>query len=107
MRNLINIQQIYVNHKITLYICAGDFNIDLLKYAKHTSTTEFINLLFSCNLFPLISKPTRITKTSATLIDNIYVTNNLTVTHADILYADISKHFPIYAIFPLSIDTPR
>ena len=88
-------------------ICAGDFNIDLLKYAEHTPTTEFINLLFSCNLFPLISKPTRITNTSATLIDNIYVTNNLTVTHADILYADISDHFPIYAIFPLSINTPR
>ena len=88
-------------------ICAGDFNIDLLKYAEHTPTTEFINLLFSCNLFPLISKPTRITNTSATLIDNIYVASNLTVTHADILYADISDHFPIYAIFPLSINTPR
>ena len=52
-------------------ICAGDLNIDLLKYAEHTLTTEFINLLFSCNLFPLISRPTRITNTSATLIDNI------------------------------------
>ena len=88
-------------------ICAGDFNIDLLKYAEHTPTTEFINLLFSCNLFPLISKPTRIINTSVTLIDNIYVTNNLTVTHADILYADISDNFLIYAIFPLFINTPR
>ena len=89
-------------------ICAGDFNTDLLKYAEHTPTTEFIDLLlFSYNLFPLISKPTRFTNTSATLIDNIYVTNNLTVTYADILYADISDHFPIYAIFPLSINTPR
>ena len=88
-------------------ICAGDFNIDLLKYAEHTPTTEFINLLFSCNLFPLISKPIRITNTSTTLIDNIYVTNNLTATHANILYAEILDHFPIYAIFPLSINTPR
>ena len=88
-------------------ICAGDFNKDLLKYAEHTPTTEFINLLFSCNLFPLMSKPTRITNTSATLINNIYVTYNLTVTHADILYADNSDHFPIYAIFPLSVNTPR
>ena len=86
-------------------ICAGDFNIDLLQNAEHTPTAEFINLLFSCNLFPLISRPTRITNPSATLIDIIYVSNNL--THADILYADISDHFPMYAILPLSINTPR
>ena len=36
-------------------IYASDFSIDLSKYAEHAPATEFINLLFSCNLFQLIS----------------------------------------------------
>ena len=48
-----------------------------------------------------------ITNTSATFIDNIYVTNNLTVTHTDELYANISNNFFIYEIFPLSINSPK
>ena len=59
-----------------------------------------IYYLAACKLFPLISRITCITNTSATLIDNIYVTNNLTVTHTDVLYADISDNFLMYEIFP-------
>ena len=33
---------------------------------------EFKNMLSSNQFYPLINKPTRITKSSATLIDNIY-----------------------------------
>ena len=55
------------------YLCmiAGDFNIDLLKAECHSPTTDFVNCLFSHSFYPAINKPTRITDTSATLIDNI------------------------------------
>ena len=48
---------------------------------------------------PLITKPTRITKSTATLIDNIF-TNNLNRTeHLNgILFNDISDHLPIFSI---------
>ena len=55
----------------SLYLC-GDFNIDLLKYHQHAQCRNFADQLFSYGLYPLITKPTRITKTSASLIDNIY-----------------------------------
>ena len=54
----------------------GDFNINILNSHSHQPTNEFINVMTSNSLYPLISKPTRITSSSATLIDNIF-TNNL------------------------------
>ena len=46
----------------------GNFNLDLLHYNNHA----LIDNLFSYAFYPLISKPTRITSHSATLIDNIF-----------------------------------
>ena len=46
----------------------GDFNLDLFHYSEHMPTQEFLDCLFSFSLFPLISKPTRLTSHSATLI---------------------------------------
>ena len=54
----------------------GDFYLDLLKSDKHNPTLDFLNLLFSHSFWPLITRPTRVTSSSATLIDNIF-TNNI------------------------------
>ena len=35
----------------------GDFNIDLLKYSEHLLSEEYLNMLYSNNLLPLITKP--------------------------------------------------
>ncbi len=55
----------------------GDYNINLLNVDSDAPTSQFINNMYIHSLIPLITWPTRITKHSATLIDNIY-TNNLT-----------------------------
>ena len=54
----------------------GDFNLDLLKSEIHNPTLDFLNSLFSYSFWPLITRPTRVTSSSATLIDNIF-TNNI------------------------------
>ena len=79
-------------------ILLGDFNIDLLKFQKHDKTNDFLDSLFAHSYFPLITKPTRITEFTATLIDNI-ICNNLTKndTLSGILDADISDHQPIFS----------
>ena len=47
------------------------------------------------DLFPVITKPTRITHISATLIDNIFLDSRLTgKTVNKILVDDISDHLP-------------
>ena len=60
-----------MNINKAIYIC-GDFNVDLLKNNIHTSTNNFLDMMYSLGMYPLIPKPTRITSTSATHIDNIF-----------------------------------
>ena len=77
----------------------GDFNLDLLNTDLHSATNEFINALFSHFLYPLISRPTRLTSYSATLIDNIF-TNNISAVSAlcdnGLIINDLSDHLPIF-----------
>lgn len=81
-----------------LYIM-GDFNINLLEAENHPPSADFIDTLFANHIFPLISKPTRITKDKASLIDNIFH-NNLGDNEQinGILFTEISDHFPIFTI---------
>ena len=67
----------YENKSVVLL---GDFNADLLKYVSDSDTSDFLDLVFSNALVPLISSPTRVTPTSQTLIDNIF-TNDYDLSH--------------------------
>ena len=53
-------------------IIMADFNIDLLTTDTNHQTADFIHNMFTHTFCPTISKPTRITNYSATLIDNNY-----------------------------------
>ena len=59
--------------KNTIVLIAGDFNLNLLKHNHHGPTGEFFNNLLLYNFVPTISVPTRVSLTSATLIDNIFL----------------------------------
>ena len=78
----------------------GDFNINLLNIDRHGPSNEHIDLLYSYGFFPCVTKPTRVSKTSSTLIDNIFTNNfsDISTTLSAILYTDISDHFPILFI---------
>jgi hypothetical protein len=60
--------------KIITYLM-GDFNIDLLKTESCDFSNRFSEQLFTSSFFPLITRPTRITEHTATLIDNIFTTD--------------------------------
>ena len=74
----------------------GDFNFDILKYSSHLATNEFLSTMYTNGLRPLITKPTRVTHSSHTCIDNIFtnVVDNPIVP--GILFSDISDHLPIF-----------
>ena len=75
------------------FIC-GDFNFDLLKYDTSPHVNNYIDLLFSHGFIQTITKPTRCTHNSATLIDH-FLTNTLTDNYfSSILTTNISDHFP-------------
>ena len=73
----------------------GDFNINLLQFESHVPTANFLNSMLSFGLIPAINKPTRITNTSKTLIDNIFTNCNVFGGKSALLYSDISDHLPI------------
>ena len=76
----------------------GDFNIDLLKTENSDYSSRFCEQLFTSSFFPLITRPSRITQHTATLIDNIF-TNDLAQLDSGIngiIFFDISDHLPIF-----------
>ena len=81
----------------TIYVC-GDFNVDLLQYDKHRDTNNFIDQLYSLELHPLITRPTRITSHSNTIIDNIYATNVTSCIQSGLIINDMTDHLPIFQI---------
>ena len=85
------------NNKV-LYI-TGDFNIDLIKQDAHSQTKHFIDTIFSMGLFPLITKPSRITNHSATLIDNIFTNNTQHKNISGLVINDITDHLPVFAVY--------
>ena len=96
MSDIMNIVQ--RERKICYFL--GDLNVDLLKHESHQSTAAFLDSLYSYNVFPLITKPTRVTRESATLIDHV-LTNNFDINskHVQgILCTSISDHYAIFHI---------
>ena len=89
--------QAEIKPKQNIFIC-GDYNINLLKYEEHNPTRNFIDLMNSFSLKPTINKPTRITRHSQTLIDNIFTNEIVKPIETGILINDISDHLPIYNI---------
>ena len=79
----------------------GDYNIDLLKYHENVRIQQFINSLCSNFCLPIISRPTRITRSTASLLDNI-ITNQFDIpVTSGIIYSDVSDHLPIFQISSL------
>ena len=71
----------------------GDMNINFLNnYDEHTLTEDYLNVIYSKNFLLLITKATRITHHTATLIEHIY-TNALDMNISSrIIAADFSDH---------------
>ena len=82
---------------------AGDFNVDLLNFSKHTSSAEFFDIMCSNHLLPSISLPTKLNNNSKTLIDNIFTnTFNPDTTSGNITFNISDGHLPSFIIIPKS-----
>ena len=77
----------------------GDLNINSFDYDNNALVKNFFNLIFQSGFLPLIQRATRVTRTTATAIDHIITDAILESTmHSGIIKANISDHFPIFAI---------
>ncbi len=95
-----SLQKIDKENKICFLV--GDLNINALS-TSHVQTQNFFNSMLSQNYIPHITLPTRITDTSATLIDHIFVKYNCDIIDEAIIsgniFSDISDHLPNFILF--------
>ena len=87
----------------------GDFNIDLLKCEISDYSHNFLLSLQCYSFFPVIDKPTRVYKNSATLIDNIFVNRFDHKISGGNIVSDISDHYSqfcfIHSLTPKNLIT--
>ena len=82
----------------------GDANIDLIKYEKDVNGQELVSTLEKYGFAQTVSKPTRVTDHSATLIDHVYTNHVTNVVSCNVLTLDISDHLAIST--NISLRTP-
>ncbi|KAK9711484.1 Endonuclease-reverse transcriptase [Popillia japonica] len=86
-------------------VITGDFNINF-QDKDQTNTRNFQNLLNSFNLNVTIHKPTRVTSTSSTTVDNIF-TDHSDYT-SDVIASGLSDHFAQIILIPArTIEAPK
>ena len=85
---------ISANNKLCVLL--GDWNLDIMKHDRHSSTPEFLDIMYSKMFFPLITGPTRITSYTATLLDNIFINRLDSFCASGVLFSDVTDHLPVF-----------
>ncbi|XP_045468062.1 uncharacterized protein LOC123676292 isoform X2 [Harmonia axyridis] len=98
--NLI-LKTLTIRTKNIKFMITGDFNIDMLNQ-QDKNTQTMTSILEMYNLKPLVIKPTRITPTSKTCIDNIF--SNIEDETVTILQPHLSDHLAITCRFNMIED---
>ena len=82
----------------------SDLNINSLDYSRNTHVHDFFNIVFENGIFPVINRPTRVTKSTATVIDYI-LTNTIIDSHiqSGIIKTDISNHFAVFSLIKTNV----
>ena len=86
-----------------LYFVTGDFNLNCLEFHQSSDIRQFFNSIFKKGAITLINRHTRVTTSSATLIENIF-TNCVfnTSLKKGIIKTSISDHFAMFVAIKLS-----
>ena len=106
--NMLSLVHSIGNQPVILNNVKRIFEISLIKqknltrqytYETNVKVKYYLYLLFQINFIPVINKPTRVSRSNATIIDHInanhFLNNDM---HSGIITADISDHFLIFLI---------
>ena len=74
----------------------GDFNINLLRLNEREVYNEYFDLMVGCGFFPHITLPTRFSRKSCSLLDQIFVKEKYygSLSKSVILFSNLSDHLP-------------
>ena len=93
----LNMQELMnnINAENKSCVILGDMNVHLLKFDNHRQTNEYLDDILSQGFVPVITEPTRIGHTSASLIDHIYINDLTSRAKSGIIITDVADHFCI------------
>ena len=83
----------------------GDFNLDLIAHESNVDCQNLIDNAHNSGFVQLVSRPTRITESSATLIDHVYTNNMDSTLSCNIVTLDISDHLAVHTRITLGSST--
>ena len=92
--NLCALLNDFNTYKKSYYIC-GDINLDLLKHDTVPKIRNYAESLNYLGCVPVLCYPTRVTSSTATLIDHVYTNDLKNNVKCFILKHDSSDHWPI------------
>ena len=75
-------------------VVMDDVNIDLWK--PHPLVTKWLEICSAFGLVQIITEPTRVSKSSESLIDHMCVSEDATVLHHKVVQYSTSDHFPVW-----------
>ena len=91
----------FVSRSLTMVL--GDFNYDLLKVYQHNLTRTFLSKMLDNDFVPYIMKPRRVTYSSGTLIDNVFVNSKTILPNQSYVILDgMSDHYPCLLSYALT-----
>uniref|UniRef100_A0A1Y1LAN8 Reverse transcriptase domain-containing protein n=1 Tax=Photinus pyralis TaxID=7054 RepID=A0A1Y1LAN8_PHOPY len=83
-------------------ICIGDLNIDLGKFANNHAVT-FLTLVEVMGLRQVVQEPTRVSKTTSSLIDLIILPSDKTIDTVGVIPMDtVTDHHLVFCEYPIN-----
>ena len=85
-------------------IITGDMNICLLNENHSNITDNFMNMMRAAFFRPIITRPTRFTEDTSTIIDHIWINTTFDVTSM-VFYSKITDHCPIFCRLAIPMES--
>ena len=82
-------------HSVKL-IVMEDFILNLLRIENDRLPLEYLTTMYSHGCMPYIVRPTRVTRSTSPLIDNIWLNDESLLVSSGVIRNCISDHFPIF-----------
>ena len=103
------LSEIYVNLDKNMHkniVLLGDINIDMIQHDTDTHAQNYFNCMSQHGLIPVISRPTRITDHSMTLIDHIFTNSLSNFLKSGILKDPFADHLGVFIKISLNNSIP-
>ena len=84
----------YISDKYKEFYLVGDFNLNF-NPLKGFTNSKWTNFLLKVGLTQIVNTPTRVSKSSSTIIDHIYCASTDNVINVNVPGISISDHFPV------------